>query len=462
MKSFISRSWSTIFATDIVLFIAMGAMFFPPILRLGEVIRIGDAVSAVALLLLMSTGIIRTRPLVRHPYDVVFLAWVAAIGLGWLHTLVVEPASASTALKSVVKLSLAFLPYIAVRISNLTMRSTNRVIAVYGAILAVVAIMQRCIPATNTVLDLLGYDVPGAAFRATSLVGNPNMLAFLLVFASISLASILNEKTTSPRLRWLFVGLAAALAGWALGLTASRTGWVVYLVVAGTLLLRYRRISVLFLILVTVGTLGASSGQAVVQRFAYTTFGTRPTVVESRPGVHVEEEPVQTSEPVPVGPTDEGEDARTTLVSRLDASTAGRFYLWQAAWDVIMTKPITGWGYGRMSEVLYDYYPADATVSLAPGRYFPHNSLLLVWGELGVPGLLLYLAVMMAPIVCSRGWAVRAQLGAATVALFTIGLAADVAYSVMVMTVFLMMVAAAINESVHPYGAATADENVAA
>ena len=76
------------------------------------------------------------------------------------------------------------------------------------------------------------------------------------------------------------------------------------------------------------------------------------------------------------------------------AILGGRAALWKAAWQVIIDHMFTGVGIGSSS---YAILPYLWMVSLSVGRdsVSMHNPVLTVWSETGIPGILLYLSVLV-------------------------------------------------------------------
>jgi O-antigen ligase len=87
-----------------------------------------------------------------------------------------------------------------------------------------------------------------------------------------------------------------------------------------------------------------------------------------------------------------------TIVDRLkfDASSADRYYMWQAGIDMIVDKPVFGQGPGRIIDAYPEYRLEAAPNALTPHM---HNNVLQVAAERGLPCLAWWL------------WLVAAQLG---------------------------------------------------
>ena len=75
----------------------------------------------------------------------------------------------------------------------------------------------------------------------------------------------------------------------------------------------------------------------------------------------------------------------------------GRASLWRGAWQMILDHPFLGVGIGGSS---YAILPYLATVSASVGRVSIsiHNPILVIWSQTGLPGLLLYLSVLVGAV----------------------------------------------------------------
>lgn len=91
----------------------------------------------------------------------------------------------------------------------------------------------------------------------------------------------------------------------------------------------------------------------------------------------------------------------TTLQRFLDPTgetlLGGREYLWQAAWQLILAHPWFGVGIGASSSAAIPYILETGGLgriwSMANGASL-HNPVLTIWGDTGIPGLLLYLGAL--------------------------------------------------------------------
>lgn len=73
---------------------------------------------------------------------------------------------------------------------------------------------------------------------------------------------------------------------------------------------------------------------------------------------------------------------------------AGRWSLWEGAWHIVSTNPISGVGAGNYAYVASDYSSQAALLSSGDGAAVAHNMFLSVASELGFVGLLLFLGVL--------------------------------------------------------------------
>lgn len=76
-------------------------------------------------------------------------------------------------------------------------------------------------------------------------------------------------------------------------------------------------------------------------------------------------------------------------------SGMSRWMIWQAAWDMIQARPLLGHGPGTFFQI----YPAYRLPADGSGGFHVHNDYLQFWLELGLPGLMLILAIVA---VCAR------------------------------------------------------------
>ncbi len=93
--------------------------------------------------------------------------------------------------------------------------------------------------------------------------------------------------------------------------------------------------------------------------------------------------------------------AATLLAPGQEPSFQWRLRMWAAGWDMVTARPLTGWGVGSFPRLVGDFLPeAPATVQVEEAgpslASVPHNEYVQLAAELGVPGLLLYLALFLA------------------------------------------------------------------
>ncbi len=93
----------------------------------------------------------------------------------------------------------------------------------------------------------------------------------------------------------------------------------------------------------------------------------------------------------------------STTISRFldnthDTLLGGREALWEAAWMLIREHPIAGVGIGNSKYVMVSYVILFRSVG-GTDLVAIHNPLLTIWADTGLPGLILYLGVLI-----SSGW----------------------------------------------------------
>jgi putative inorganic carbon (HCO3(-)) transporter len=225
---------------------------------------------------------------------------------------------------------------------------------------------------------------------------HPNVMAGALVtLLPLSLALFLALPATSRRARWLRagVGLAGLVQLGVLLLTQSRGGYLALGVG-------------LVLVFWLSGRRRWAAGLVVVGALAVLWLVTRP--------------PGETA-----GAVATGEAAQAAL----NASTwAFRQQVWGAALDVIRDFPFTGTGMGTFNDVaalLYGFY--------APDNPRAHNLFLQVAVDLGLPGLIAFLAIWLLALgaawqACRRFTAMRAPLPRAVATGGLAGLVATLAH----------------------------------
>src|SRR5260370_13999275 len=86
-------------------------------------------------------------------------------------------------------------------------------------------------------------------------------------------------------------------------------------------------------------------------------------------------------------------------------SARGRLDAWRTGWAIAADRPLTGVGAGAFMVAWPDYAPGDA----GPART-EHNTFIQLVGELGFPGLLLFLISFGAGVVAAGRAAREARL----------------------------------------------------
>lgn len=77
-----------------------------------------------------------------------------------------------------------------------------------------------------------------------------------------------------------------------------------------------------------------------------------------------------------------------------DSSLSARVQIWQDAVYVIQDFPLTGIGIGTFGQVFQNFYNFTIFPGTEPFLFHPHNTFLSVALDLGLPGLMLYLALI--------------------------------------------------------------------
>jgi putative inorganic carbon (HCO3(-)) transporter len=189
-----------------------------------------------------------------------------------------------------------------------------------------------------------GEQFPELKLRVFSTLENPNLLAgFLVVMMALGtgLCLCLNEI----KLRLALAGFVAMLGG-CLILTYSRGAWlsvVVVIIVCGVL---YNRKLLWLLLALPLLALGAHD--AVLERFA-------------------------------------------SILNPTDTSSTLRLALWESTLAMISDRPLLGIGWGAYWLVYpqYDFFVQDASTKI----FHAHNMYLNIAAEIGIPGLLTFLAI---------------------------------------------------------------------
>ncbi|HML89182.1 MAG TPA: O-antigen ligase family protein [Methylomusa anaerophila] len=191
-----------------------------------------------------------------------------------------------------------------------------------------------------------GEQFPELKTRIFSTMGNPNLLAGFLVIV-MSLTAGLAFHSQKAQLKVLLFSIVIVLGG-CLVLTYSRGAWLSILVVIGIYGKLYnRKIFVITLCLLLALVLFHNG---VLERF------------------------VSIASP-------------TT-----DSSSALRIALWESTLAMIIDKPILGIGWGAYWMVYpkYDFFLSDPTIKM----FHAHNMYLHIAAEIGIPGLMVFLAIL--------------------------------------------------------------------
>lgn len=197
---------------------------------------------------------------------------------------------------------------------------------------------------------LLQHQEPRALFL------NINSYAALLNLIALPVSGYL-FVTASPTPRWNVRSLATALAlfllVYGMAITKGRAAAVTFLIGAAFLLFAIRKLV---------------SGKTVVLFLSLVVAAFLLADLSWQGGV------------------------TTRLQTLYELGDAGqpRFIIWQRSWEMLQDSPWWGRGLGIYSLAWPPYRdPADPTAG-----YFVHNDYLQIWIELGVPGLVLFVAVM--------------------------------------------------------------------
>jgi putative inorganic carbon (HCO3(-)) transporter len=84
----------------------------------------------------------------------------------------------------------------------------------------------------------------------------------------------------------------------------------------------------------------------------------------------------------------------TTGGSTAVESFSGRIEIWERAYYTVRDFPITGIGMNKFPDVMLTYYP-PITFRIINDITHPHNQLLIVGTDLGLPGMIAYIALMV-------------------------------------------------------------------
>lgn len=87
-----------------------------------------------------------------------------------------------------------------------------------------------------------------------------------------------------------------------------------------------------------------------------------------------------------------GEEQKLILGDDLLGSLGHRYFIWRFALEKASERPMIGWGYDASRRIPGGHTTIDIGKELLP--LHPHNEVLQVWLELGIPGLLILAAVV--------------------------------------------------------------------
>lgn len=78
-------------------------------------------------------------------------------------------------------------------------------------------------------------------------------------------------------------------------------------------------------------------------------------------------------------------------------STQARYFVWQSAWKVVKSKPLTGYGTGDTAALMHQYV-ADSLTGAHSEKLNAHNQYLQTAIALGIPGILILLCNLFLPL----------------------------------------------------------------
>jgi putative inorganic carbon (HCO3(-)) transporter len=190
-----------------------------------------------------------------------------------------------------------------------------------------------------------GNQFPDLKVRVFSTLHNPNLLAGFLV-VMMALAAGLGLNARGKRGKLAFLCFVAAL-GVCLALTYSRGAWLSLLAVVAAYGVLYSRKTFWLLLLVPVVVVAGQD--ALLERLL-------------------------------------------SIVHPTDSSSLLRLAMWESTLSMIAEKPLLGIGWGSYWLVYpeYDFFINNARTTI----YHAHNMYLHLAAEIGIPGLMAFLAVM--------------------------------------------------------------------
>jgi O-antigen ligase len=298
-----------------------------------------------------------------HPY----LTWVLIAFFGWATVSLLWATQTGTGITALSRYApnILLLP-----IAYTAVRTRRNLTLVLGAI-----VVGAVLAASFGILQPPASGLIEESSRASGTVGDPNELAaFLLVGLALAAGFALGRKH-SPMVRFA-AGLAVPLCAAGIFLSLSRGGLVALgaLMVAGTVCAGRWRIAITA-ILVTV----IAGGALYFTQLA----------------------------PLP---------ARERVTTT--AGGSGRSDLWKLGLRMVRAHPVTGVGVGNFQAVSADYVLQPGTLARAELVFseapkVTHNTYLEVMAELGVPGFLLFMSVVVSCLACAlraaHAWAARAD-----------------------------------------------------
>lgn len=320
---------------------------------------------AVAWLARFSIGSLRSERdfFADHPQ----LTWVLIAFIGWatLSLLWAPSSGAGTAALARYLPNILLLP-----IGYTAVRTRRDLTIVVGAV-----ILGAIVAATFAVLQPPDPEIVVESARATGTIGDPNELASVLLVGLALGAGIAIGRNRLPPLR-LIAALAVPLCAAGVFLSLSRGGLVALgaLMIAGTIFAGRWRIAITAML-----TVVAIGGVVYFTQLA----------------------------PLPA----------RERVSAAGGGT-GRTDLWTVAWRMVQAHPLNGVGVGNFPNTSADYtlrpgviVRTDLIFNQQP--FVTHNTYLQILAETGIPGLLLFLSVIVACMRCmlraARIWARRGE-----------------------------------------------------
>ena len=194
-----------------------------------------------------------------------------------------------------------------------------------------------------------GEQFPDLKVRVFSTLKNPNLLAGFLVMI-MALACGLGCKAQKMRSRLLFLGLFI-LFGVCLGLTYSRGAWISVAFVIGLYGVLYNKRILWLLLLVPIALFLVHDGFT---------------------------------------------ERLLSIFNPTDTSSTLRIALWESTIAMITDKPLLGIGWGAYWLVYpeYDFFIQDTSTTI----FHAHNMYLNIAAEIGIPGLIVFLVIMIGHI----------------------------------------------------------------